>query len=56
MSAIPGRWSRPIRSGDLAIRRAQVVRGLVTEDYGSGGFTVRDPEGTLWSFGAYEGA
>ncbi len=56
MSAILGRWNRPIRSGDLAIRRAAQVRGLVTEDYGSRGFTVRDPEGTLWSLGTYEGA
>lgn len=34
---------------------AQVVRGLVDEDYGSRGFTVRDPEGNLWSFGTYRG-
>jgi uncharacterized glyoxalase superfamily protein PhnB len=35
---------------------AEVVRGLKDEDYGSRGFTVRDPEGTLWSFGTYRGA
>jgi len=34
---------------------AEVVRGLVDEDYGSRGFTVRDPEGTLCSFGTYAG-
>lgn len=34
---------------------AQVVRGLADEDYGSRGFTVRDPEGNLWSFGTYAG-
>jgi len=34
---------------------AQVVRGLANEDYGSRGFTVRDPEGNLWSFGTYAG-
>ncbi len=34
---------------------AEVVRGLVDEDYGSRGFTVRDPEGNLWSFGTYAG-
>jgi len=34
---------------------ADVVRGLVDEDYGSRGFTVRDPEGNLWSFGTYDG-
>ena len=35
--------------------RAEVVRGLKDEDYGSRGFTVRDPEGNLWSFGTYRG-
>ncbi|MDQ3762121.1 MAG: VOC family protein [Actinomycetota bacterium] len=35
---------------------AEVVRGLKDEDYGSRGFTVRDPEGNLWSFGTYRGA
>jgi uncharacterized glyoxalase superfamily protein PhnB len=34
---------------------AEVVRGLVDEDYGSRGFTVCDPEGNLWSFGTYGG-
>lgn len=34
---------------------AEVVRGLVDEDYGSRGFTVRDLEGNLWSFGTYQG-
>lgn len=34
---------------------AQVVRGLVDEDYGSRGFSVSDPEGNLWSFGTYAG-
>jgi uncharacterized glyoxalase superfamily protein PhnB len=34
---------------------AEVVRPLRDEDYGSRGFTVRDPEGTLWSFGTYRG-
>lgn len=35
---------------------AEVVQGLKDEDYGSRGFTVRDPEGNLWSFGTYGGA
>ena len=35
---------------------AEVVRGLRDEEYGSRGFTVRDPEGNLWSFGTYAGA
>ncbi len=34
---------------------AEVVRGLKDEDYGSRGFSVRDPEGNLWSFGTYRG-
>lgn len=34
---------------------ATVVRGLRDEDYGSRGFTVRDPEGVFWSFGTYAG-
>lgn len=32
---------------------ATVERGLVDQDYGSREFTVRDPEGNLWSFGTY---
>lgn len=35
---------------------AEVVMPLADEDYGSRGFTVRDPEGNLWSFGTYDGA
>jgi uncharacterized glyoxalase superfamily protein PhnB len=34
---------------------AEVVRELRDEDYGSRGFSVRDPEGNLWSFGTYAG-
>ncbi|MDQ1445077.1 MAG: hypothetical protein QOI20_1541 [Acidimicrobiaceae bacterium] len=34
---------------------AAVVQGLRDEDYGSRGFTVRDPEGNYWSFGTYRG-
>lgn len=34
---------------------AEVLRGVRDEDYGSRGFTVRDPEGNLWSFGTYWG-
>jgi uncharacterized glyoxalase superfamily protein PhnB len=34
---------------------ASVVKGLTDEDYGSRGFTVRDPEGVYWSFGTYVG-
>lgn len=42
-------YERAVRAG------AEVVTGLKDEDYGSRGFTVRDPEGNLWSFGTYGG-
>lgn len=32
---------------------AQVVIELRSQDYGSEGFTVRDPEGHIWSIGDY---
>ena len=34
---------------------ASVVRELRDADYGSRGFTVKDPEGNLWSVGTYRG-
>ncbi|CAJ1500391.1 VOC family protein [[Mycobacterium] kokjensenii] len=34
---------------------ADVVRPLADTDYGAREFTVRDPEGNLWSFGDYAG-
>ncbi|MFD2082789.1 Uncharacterized conserved protein PhnB, glyoxalase superfamily [Actinopolymorpha cephalotaxi] len=34
---------------------AEVVAGVNDEGYGSRGFTVRDLEGNLWSFGTYAG-
>ena len=33
----------------------EVVQVLKDEEYGSRGFTVKDPEGNLWSFGTYRG-
>jgi len=41
--------------GAVGKDEAEEVRGLRDEDYGSRGFTVRDPEGVLWSFGKYAG-
>jgi uncharacterized glyoxalase superfamily protein PhnB len=46
---------------DGLYRRAVAADATVTgelrdEDYGSRGFTVRDPEGVHWSFGTYKGA
>ena len=32
---------------------AQIVRGMRDEEYGSRGYTARDPEGNVWSFGTY---
>ena len=32
---------------------AEIVRDLKDEDYGSRGYTARDPEGNVWSFGTY---
>jgi uncharacterized glyoxalase superfamily protein PhnB len=34
---------------------ATIVEEPNTTDYGSHGFTARDPEGNLWSFGTYRG-
>ncbi|MDQ3053845.1 MAG: glyoxalase, partial [Actinomycetota bacterium] len=34
---------------------AEVAREMEEADYGSRGFTVRDPEGNLFSFGTYRG-
>jgi uncharacterized glyoxalase superfamily protein PhnB len=31
----------------------EVVRELRDEEYGGRGYTVRDPEGNLWTFGSY---
>jgi uncharacterized glyoxalase superfamily protein PhnB len=35
---------------------AEFVRDLEETDYGSRGFSVRDPEGNTWSFGTYAGS
>lgn len=34
---------------------AEIVEELHDTDYGSRGFTARDPEGNYWSFGTYHG-
>ncbi len=31
----------------------EIVCDLTDEDYGSRGYTTRDPEGNVWSFGTY---
>jgi uncharacterized glyoxalase superfamily protein PhnB len=35
---------------------AEVVMPLTDQDYGSRDFSVRDPDGNIWSFGTYRGA
>ncbi|MDX6739801.1 VOC family protein [Actinocorallia sp. A-T 12471] len=42
-------FDRAMKSG------AVLVSGLQDTDYGSRDFSVRDPEGNLWSFGTYPG-
>ncbi|MET0577061.1 MAG: VOC family protein [Ilumatobacteraceae bacterium] len=44
-----GVYKRAIAAG------AKVVREMRDEDYGSTGFSVRDPEDNIWSFGTYRG-
>jgi uncharacterized glyoxalase superfamily protein PhnB len=34
---------------------AEIVQPLRDEEYGSRGFSVRDPERNIWSFGTYRG-
>ncbi len=36
--------------------RVAVIADLHDTDYGSHGFTCRDPEGNMWTFGTYRGA
>ena len=33
---------------------AEIVMPLETQDYGGSSFTLRDPEGHVWSFGDYD--
>jgi uncharacterized glyoxalase superfamily protein PhnB len=33
---------------------AEIVHGLETRDYGGSGYSARDPEGHLWSFGDHD--
>jgi len=33
---------------------AEIVRPLVDADYGGRGYSCRDPEGNVWSFGTYD--
>lgn len=44
-----GLFARAVAAG------AEVVRPVADPGYGGREFTVRDPEGNLWSFGSYAG-
>ncbi len=33
---------------------AEILRDIQDEDYGGRGYTCRDPEGYIWSFGSYD--
>jgi uncharacterized glyoxalase superfamily protein PhnB len=46
---VAGLYERAVAAG------ATVTLPLETKDYGGSGFSVRDPEGNLWSFGDYAG-
>lgn len=40
----------------VAAAGAEIVMGLVDQDYGSREFAARDPEGNVWCFGTYQPA
>jgi len=39
---------------DAVAAGAEIVLDLVDQDYGGRGYTCRDPEGNVWSFGDYD--
>src|SRR5579871_5609690 len=47
VAAVDALWERAVAAG------AAVVRPLADTHYGSREFSVRDPEGHVWSFGTY---
>src|SRR5919109_4211119 len=48
----PGSGATYVATDEIAAR-AEVIRPLSDTDYGSREFSVRDPEGNIWSFGTY---
>ncbi|HLH26120.1 MAG TPA: VOC family protein [Chloroflexota bacterium] len=48
VAAVDALWERAVAAG------AAVVRPLADTHYGSREFSVRDPEGHVWSFGTYD--
>jgi uncharacterized glyoxalase superfamily protein PhnB len=49
-NGIDAHYERAVAAG------AEIVMALQDTDYGSRGYTARDPEGNLWSFGTYRPA
>lgn len=45
---VPAAYERALAAG------AEKIIPLQAQDYGGEGFTVRDPEGHIWSFGDYD--
>jgi uncharacterized glyoxalase superfamily protein PhnB len=39
---------------DAVAAGAEIVLDIVDQDYGGRGYTCRDPEGNVWSFGDYD--
>jgi uncharacterized glyoxalase superfamily protein PhnB len=44
---VDGLYERAVAKG------ADVLKEITDTDYGSRDFSVRDPEGNVWSFGTY---
>ncbi|MFV0515614.1 MAG: VOC family protein [Jhaorihella sp.] len=42
------------RHGRIAAAGAEIVMPLEDQDYGGSSFSVRDPEGHIWTFGDYD--
>ena len=56
----PGTGATYVAADEIDLRNeqsvaagAEVIRPLNDTDYGSREFSVRDPEGNIWSFGTY---
>lgn len=68
-AARQGPFARPPGTGSLYVVTADpdavharavaldagFLRGMREEEYGSRGFSIRDPDGNAWSFGTYAG-
>ncbi len=48
VSDLAARYDRVVAAG------AEVIMPLESQDYGGSNFSVRDPEGHVWSFGDYD--